>query len=265
MDFGLAPCQRSKVGRHRIAPIGVFPPAGRFKHVHLDIIEPLPPSQGKAYRQTMIDRAFYERWISRFGVTLRITMDPDNANWRTAVHLRTPLVLRYDTTRAIGNQSQIHPSVQVTPSAEDASSSFSGDVYADIGVGFARQREKLDDGTNFAAAVGGANGFSRGCRTRLLCRHFFNGPKLANMLGQCLLGGSGLTLTDTNLPTRRKGRVRCDRECRKRLSSRGNLMRGRQLRLRCFANEEEARDFRSGSVLWLEPQHLSGMRTNIAA
>ncbi|KAL1110158.1 hypothetical protein AAG570_008235 [Ranatra chinensis] len=55
--------------------------AERSKHVHLDIVGPLPPSQVKPYCLAMIDRgttksitrAFYEHWISPFGVPLRIT------------------------------------------------------------------------------------------------------------------------------------------------------------------------------------------------
>ncbi|KAL1109903.1 hypothetical protein AAG570_014137 [Ranatra chinensis] len=66
-----------------------------LEQVDLDIIGPLPPSRGKAYCLTMIDRctrwpeavpiretsaetiarAFYERWISRFGASLKITKD----------------------------------------------------------------------------------------------------------------------------------------------------------------------------------------------
>lgn len=89
------PCQRAKIHRHTVTPLGVFQPSGRFEHVHLDLVGPLPPSDGYKYILTMIDRmtrwpeavplqeidalavanAFYAQWISRFGVPLRITTD----------------------------------------------------------------------------------------------------------------------------------------------------------------------------------------------
>lgn len=88
-------CQRSKITRHTITPLGQFQDAGRFDHIHVDIVGPLLPSEENQYIVTMIDRrtkwpeavpvrnitaetiarAVYEHWICRFGCPLRITTD----------------------------------------------------------------------------------------------------------------------------------------------------------------------------------------------
>ena len=89
-------CQKSKIVRHTRTPVGRFPlPKSRFSHVHIDIIGPLPPSNGYNYCLTCVDRftrwpeaiplpdtktesvanAFYAGWVARFGVPATITTD----------------------------------------------------------------------------------------------------------------------------------------------------------------------------------------------
>ena len=54
-------CQRTKVQRHTITSPGTFaPPDARFDHIHIDLVEPLPPCQGYSYLLTCVDR--FTRW-----------------------------------------------------------------------------------------------------------------------------------------------------------------------------------------------------------
>ena len=90
------PCQRSKVQRHTDSGIGLFKkPSRRFAHIHVDIVGPLPPSEGCRYLLTIIDRstrwpeavplreatsaacvnALLFHWVSRFGLPSDITSD----------------------------------------------------------------------------------------------------------------------------------------------------------------------------------------------
>lgn len=54
-------CQQAKVSRHVSAPLGTFAlPAARFLQVHIDLVGPLPISNGYKYCLTAIDR--FTRW-----------------------------------------------------------------------------------------------------------------------------------------------------------------------------------------------------------
>ena len=56
------PCQVSRVTKHTIPELQKIPlPSSWFTEVNLDIMGPLPPSQGFRYLLTMIDRN--TRWL----------------------------------------------------------------------------------------------------------------------------------------------------------------------------------------------------------
>ena len=89
-------CQLSKVQHHTNAPLSTFAaPDARFDHVHMDVVGPLPPSDGYTYLLTCVDHftrwpvvfpiaditaetaaaMFVNGWISCLGVPSVITTD----------------------------------------------------------------------------------------------------------------------------------------------------------------------------------------------
>jgi cleavage and polyadenylation specificity factor subunit 1 len=89
-------CQKAKIHTHISPPSQPIPiPSRRFSHIHIDLVGPLPPSQGHTHILTIIDRttrwleavplsstsskncaeALISSWISRFGIPHTITSD----------------------------------------------------------------------------------------------------------------------------------------------------------------------------------------------
>lgn len=90
------PCQTAKVHRHIRAPLETFQvPHRRFDHIHVDLVGPLPPSNGFTHLLTIVDRftrwpeaiplsntstqtcaqALVANWIARFGVPMDMSSD----------------------------------------------------------------------------------------------------------------------------------------------------------------------------------------------
>ncbi len=121
------PCQTSKVHKYISPPPASIPlPSRRFSHIHVNLIGPLPSSQGHTHIFTIIDRttpwveavplpspsartcadALCSTWISRFGVPHTITSDRGSqfvsSLW---THLSSFLNVSHITTTAFHPQS----------------------------------------------------------------------------------------------------------------------------------------------------------------
>ena len=60
-------CQQSKVHSHTVYPKGTFlPPDARFERVHVDLVGPLPPSQGFTYLLTSIHLLAWGHSLTNF-------------------------------------------------------------------------------------------------------------------------------------------------------------------------------------------------------
>ncbi len=91
-------CQHAKVQRHVHAPLTNIPvPSRSFDHLHVDLVGPLPASQGYTHLLTIVDsftlwpetiplaqtdtatcaRALISRWVSHYGLPAEITSDRD--------------------------------------------------------------------------------------------------------------------------------------------------------------------------------------------
>lgn len=125
-------CQKSKIQRHTRAPLSSFQePSQRFDHVHLDLIGPLPPSNGYSYCLTVIDRfskwpeaqplkdisaetvaeAFFNCWVSRYGAPSIVTTDQGRQFESSLFHALTKF-LGISRSRTTGYHPQANGQIE---------------------------------------------------------------------------------------------------------------------------------------------------------
>ena len=119
-------CRQSKVQTHVKSSVPSIPvPGRRFSHIYLDLVGPLPSSQGFSYILTMIDRtsrwseavplssitaescarAFISSWVLRFGVPALLTSDR-GAQFTSSVWSEVCSVLRITRIQTTSFHSQ---------------------------------------------------------------------------------------------------------------------------------------------------------------
>ncbi|XP_037877338.1 uncharacterized protein K02A2.6-like [Bombyx mori] len=125
-------CQRSKVTRHVTAPVGRHDlPSARFKHVHLDLIGPLPPAGDYRYCLTAVDRftrwaeavpltditaktvatAFISCWVSRYGCPVEVVTDRGR-QFESDLFLRLSKSIGFDHRRTTAYHPQCNGLVE---------------------------------------------------------------------------------------------------------------------------------------------------------
>ena len=132
LSRGCLDCQASKIHRHIKAPLVQRPvPLERFSSIHVDLVGPLPESEGYSYLFTIIDRttrwleavplrditaascasALLRHWICRFGVPSDVTSD-QGRQFTSALWAELHCLLRISSLRTTAYHPQANGMVE---------------------------------------------------------------------------------------------------------------------------------------------------------
>jgi hypothetical protein len=174
-------CQRAKARQHvHNTPEKMEMPSRRFSHLHVDIVGPLPPSDGHTHLLTIVDRstrwpeaiplrsttaaacasALFHGWIARFGIPDTITSDrgPQFASqlWSQVCQL---LNIKHNMTTAYHPESngmveRMHRRLKDALRARANTDSWLADLpWVLLGI---RSTPREDSGSSAAEAVFGS-------------------------------------------------------------------------------------------------------------